>query len=112
LPEDWRYKNIQYLRGSKFRLARYEAPSAEWDHDHCKGCWAKFGSLEGPDILQSGYVTRTPSVESPEPEMVRASKETRWVMIPEPEVQGFHSHWLCPKCFGNFRDVLEFQLEP
>jgi hypothetical protein len=31
-------------------------PRADWDHDHCEGCWAKFME-SGSDALTEGYVT-------------------------------------------------------
>ena len=111
LADDWRYANIQHLRGAVFKVATYEPPSDEWDHDHCSGCWAKFASFDGPDILHSGHVIRIPHFDSPEPEFITKRKEEGMRCIPQPQVQGFHLHWVCPTCFKDFRELLGFKVE-
>ena len=49
-------------------------PRAEWDHDHCAFCWAKFADVDGPEILREGYAT--------------------------PD----DYYWICPTCFTDFRE--------
>jgi len=109
---DWRYDNLKHLRGATFRYAKYKAPTSDWDHDHCKGCWAKFAEFDGPDILHEGYVSAKPYEPTPESEfIIRARKEGKRV-IPKPAVDGFTLHWVCPLCFEDFRGVLGLRLEP
>jgi hypothetical protein len=56
--QEWkehRLKMLEHLRASTF--ADYTAPSPEWDHDHCAGCWATFAQFDGPEILHRGHFT-------------------------------------------------------
>jgi hypothetical protein len=108
---DWRYDNIQHLHGATFRLAQYKAPSADWDHDHCKGCWATFADFDGTGILHEGYVTASPDEGAPEPEFITRCKERGMACVPQPTVNGALLHWVCPECFEGFRRELGFQLE-
>ena len=73
--QDWRYENIRRLQGAAFGFAKYRAPSDEWDHDHCRGCWAKFADLHGPGILHEGYVTALPIEETSEPEFIPNARQ-------------------------------------
>ena len=81
---DWRIENCEFIRGEKLRRRRYEAPSKEWDHDHCMACWAKFADFEGSGIFHEGYATIA---------------ESKW---------GADYHWICPKCFSDLRESLEW----
>jgi hypothetical protein len=55
-PDDWRLLNVKrHLEGASFRLKPYRTKNAEWDHDHCAGCWAKFAESNIPDALREGY---------------------------------------------------------
>ena len=85
---DWRYDNIEYLQGATFRLAKYKAPSADWDHDHCSGCWAKFADFDGTDILHEGYFAACPDKETSEPEFVSRCTDQGMACIQQPTVNG------------------------
>lgn len=53
---DWRLRNQKnYLQGARLRRRPYAPPTADWDHDHCEFCMARF-SLRAGD-LGEGYVT-------------------------------------------------------
>jgi len=108
--QDWRYENIRRLQGAAFGFAKYRAPSDEWDHDHCRGCWAKFADLHGPGILHEGYVTALPIEETSEPEFIARCKAEGFYCIPQPAVGDRTLHWFCPQCFEDFRDELGFRL--
>jgi len=72
---DWRLGGQErYLTGVTLRWQEYHAPSANWDHDHCAFCWAKFMDSPEPNVQRTGYAT--------------------------PD----HKHWICPQCFADFRD--------
>jgi hypothetical protein len=53
----------------------------DWDHDHCEFCFAKFASIDGPDILHEG-----------------------WTTVDE-------YRWICDTCFQDFRDRFGWQIE-
>lgn len=56
MADDWRLMGQEkYLMRVTVYRRRWKAPSAEWDHDHCTFCWAKF--MEAPDALREGYTT-------------------------------------------------------
>lgn len=115
--EEWRQHKLHWLedyRGKSFRFAKYSAPIDEWDHDHCEGCRAKFSeSNNDPDSLSEGYVTAEPAdnTPSPEPEYITKCKEQGAYCIPLPSVGSFYYYWVCPACFEEFREILEFRLE-
>jgi hypothetical protein len=81
--DDWRLGNqADWLQGVEVRRTEYKQPSKEWDHDHCEFCWAKF--TEHPyseePTLQVGYVA------------------------------GQFNHWICEKCFGDFRERFQWRV--
>jgi hypothetical protein len=81
---DWRIDNCKALHGAKLRRKEYRAPSKEWDHDHCAGCWATFMEIDAPDILHEGYAT---TVEYK---------------------LGEDYEWVCPTCFADLRAVMDW----
>jgi len=128
---DYRLDMLKRLRGGTFRFAVYEKPSDEWDHDHCEGCWAKFAEFDGPDILHEGFVyselaqakTTKPLSEifrevglppevadAPERHLTVISKVSEMRIVGQPLVDGYRLHWLCPECFRQCQDALEFRL--
>jgi hypothetical protein len=111
LIENWRYSRICHLQGSTFSFAKYQAPSDDWDHDHCSGCWAKFAEFDGPEILHSGYVTKTPEAEIDEPEFITECKKMGMRALPQPQVGGYWLEWVCSRCFTDFRELLGFTVE-
>lgn len=75
--DDWRLQGQeQYLQGVTLVRREYRryAPNAEWDHDHCAFCSAKFMVEDHPDVLHEGYATLD------------------------------DYHWICPTCFESFRE--------
>ena len=82
-PNDWRlHGQERFLKGVvllKREYRRYQ-PNAQWDHDHCAFCWAKFMVEEVPEVLHEGYCTED------------------------------EYHWICASCFSDFRDHFEWKL--
>jgi hypothetical protein len=74
---DWRLRGQEaYLGGAALvrRPYRRYAANADWDHDHCAFCWAKFMVEDLPIVLHEGYATRD------------------------------DYHWICQRCFQDFRE--------
>jgi hypothetical protein len=81
--DDWRLSNASFLQGAAFRWKRWRQPSADWDHDHCVGCWAKFSLYEGDESLKEGYaITR------------------------ETSTHGEDYYWICRSCFDDLKERL------
>ncbi len=72
----------RFLKGKTLLFRPYTPPRPGWDHDHCAFCWAKFMQSGGPETLQEGYVTED------------------------------RQHWICVRCFADFRDQFEWTLTP
>jgi hypothetical protein len=73
--KDWRLQGQEKcLTGITLTRRRWRQSRPRWDHDHCEFCWATFAAVDGPDILQEGWMT---------------PDEYRWV---------------CDQCFEDFRD--------
>jgi hypothetical protein len=97
---DWRRRGQEkHLRGARLAWRRYQAMSAQWEHEHCEFCWAKFLDanyspahrvlLESdPEVLAGGY-TEAPGGTQPAGE-----------------------HWICKPCFEDFREEFEWELVP
>ena len=80
---DWRMQGQdKYLQGATLirRAWRRPARNPNWDHDHCKFCWAKFIAEPQPDSLQEGYCT--------------------------PD----EYHWICTTCFEDFKARFEWKV--
>jgi hypothetical protein len=77
---DWRLTNqAKYLKGVSLYLRKFHVHSGhpEWDHKHCDFCWAKIvekKEKEDTELLLEAYCTED------------------------------GSHWICPKCFADFRE--------
>lgn len=110
MESDWRYNNIKHMREAVFRFAEYKAPSDDWDHDHCNGCWAKFAEFDAPDVLHSGYVAAIPHKDTSEPDLIKEWKKEGMRCIRQPAVDGYTLQWVCEPCFRDFRDLLGFKL--
>jgi hypothetical protein len=59
--DDWRLATNEapWMHGARLRRTEYRRPSPDWDHDHCRLCWAKFAEedvAERLDALPKGYV--------------------------------------------------------
>jgi hypothetical protein len=79
---DWRAENARWTCGAVLRFRKYVQPRKDWDHDHCEGCWAKFMESGSPDVLTEGYVTED------------------------------SNRWICPDCFRDLREEMEWRLAP
>jgi hypothetical protein len=111
--EEWKQFKLdclEYLRGYSFQLADYIAPNAEWDHDHCEGCMAKFAGFDAPDILQSVYCTMVEDDYEPaeEPMLIQRAREMGRNVMKKPDTR----KWVCQKCLDEFRGALGWKLEP
>ena len=109
--KEWRQhklKSLERFKGFSFQLADYIPPSTDWDHDHCEGCWSKFASFEGPEILHNGYFTivhaEDESIE--EPEFVRQAQELGNKVLAKPDSR----NWICRECFEEFCDILNWKV--
>ncbi len=79
--EDWRLQGQEkYLKSAKFQYIEYIKSKDNWDHDHCSFCYAKFMEKGNPDSLHEGYTTED------------------------------HYHWVCTKCFEDFKDLFAWKL--
>jgi len=79
---DWRLQGQEaYLLGAALRRRRYAPPRADWDHDHCEFCSAKFMDADLPDALREGYATS----------------------------DGYR--WICDRCFEDFRARFGWSLD-
>ena len=92
VEDDWRLSGNEGLfRGAVFTRQAYRRWSPEWDHDHCPFCWASFseadsaGDIEG--ALYEGYSTAGPPAD------------------PQDDY-----YWVCPSCFDDFREHLEWSV--
>lgn len=69
---------------AQLRLRKFQTRAGQpnWDHEHCDFCWPKIveekGKKDGDDLLVEAYVT----------------------------IDG--SHWVCPKCFADFRTPFQW----
>ena len=110
--EEWKqYKlnSLERLRASAFHLADYAAPNAEWDHDHCVGCWAKFADFDAPEVLHSGYFTIVQFEDEPseEPLLIQQARESGQDVVKKTDTK----EWVCQACFEELRSALDWKLE-
>ena len=80
--KQWRIDKGEFLKGATLQRRRWKAPSAEWDHDHCACCWAKFAEFDAPDIQHEGYTTAD------------------------------SCHWVCEECVTGLKDEMGWHLAP
>jgi hypothetical protein len=76
------YDYIQHLKGLTLWRSTWTRPRAEWDHDHCAVCWAKFSDIDAPEILREGFTTGTDYAH------------------------GARYEWVCDPCFSKLRDEM------
>lgn len=79
---DWRVENARATMGASLIRRAYRRQSANWDHDHCCGCWAKFMETDASDVLTEGYATYT------------------------------EYDWVCGNCYEELRHILKWKLAP
>jgi len=97
---DWRLETGEeaWMHGARLRWARYKQPTADWDHDHCALCGAKFMDRDEVDVLREGYVFQPdsdPTVLS-EPQRTSFHDGQRIVSAPT------GNEWICATCFSDF----------
>ncbi len=83
ITSDWRLTNQEnYLKNKELTFQRWEKlKGSTSDHDHCAFCFAKFTDRDDiKDSLQEGYCTKD------------------------------RYHWICEKCFGDFKDRFNWQI--
>jgi hypothetical protein len=110
--KEYKLKSLAPYEGALFRFQTYKAPSEEWTHDHCCGCWSEFAEYDAEHILHHGYVTTKPDQSTHEPEFITESKVQGMTCIPAPAISGYLLYWVCPDCFEEFCEILKFTLEP
>ena len=82
-PDDWRLAGPKrYLQGLGWTRKPYRKYRPDWDHDHCKFCWAKLMEDGPPGTLGEGYATQ----------------------------DGYH--WVCPTCFIDFKEMFDWRETP
>src|ERR1700687_476433 len=79
---DWRCDLAHHIRGVTLWKSTYIQFSADWNHDHCAGCGARFAEFDGPDILREGYTTG-PDYK-----------------------KGARYEWVCEQCFSDLKDEM------
>ena len=86
--KQWRIDQAGFLKGATLQWRNWKAPSAQWDHDHCACCWAKFAEWDAPEIQHQGYTTT------------------------DLHSHGAGYHWVCEECFTDLKDEMQWQLVP
>jgi hypothetical protein len=111
---------LRYLephRGFVFRWQRWRMLRADWSHDHCKGCWARFSEFpESRDDrnyddrnYNEGWVTLWPVHDPAVPTDPVSSGG--FTYVPSPKPGGFQLDWFCPECFEAVREELQFVVD-
>jgi hypothetical protein len=77
-----------FPKGAMFERKKWNAQRADWDHDHCSYCWAKFGEWDAPEIKHEGYTTTDAHGHDP----------------------GYQ--WVCEACFAELRNEMGWVLAP
>lgn len=107
---------LRQYEGFVFRWQAYKAPSPEWNHDHCKGCWVTFAERpsEWSDaVYTEGWVTLWPVSGTAHEEAALVAKwRAAGRVLVAPRRGGFQLDWLCPECFEACREELGFVIDP
>ena len=73
--KDWRAMGQEkYLLGKSLSWNKYTPNTEKDDHDHCAFCFKKFMVTAGNEVATEGYSTKN------------------------------NSHWVCEKCFEDFKE--------
>jgi hypothetical protein len=109
--EEWKQyklKSLQRLRALTVTFADYTPPSAEWDHDHCEGCWATFALFDAPEILHAGYFTTVQMGDESkkESEIIQQARESGREVLAKPDTK----RWVCQGCINEFSRDLDWKL--
>jgi hypothetical protein len=106
---------LSRYRGFVFRWQPYRTPSADWDHDHCPGCWTRFAERLrewGDAVHTQGRVTLWPANSDAESEYISNAKAAEHACVPSPKIGGFQLDWICSTCFEACRHELGFIVDP
>jgi hypothetical protein len=104
MPEDdWRLTwEEDWMYGAQLERRRFEAPSPDWDHEHCVLCQDKF--MEPPsEALHEGLVhgydrsRQAPSLER----RLRTHRDAPEAFSTSVEAPA-QKEWICETCFSDF----------
>ncbi|HEU4973836.1 MAG TPA: hypothetical protein VFT50_02010 [Baekduia sp.] len=96
-PDDWRRQGQEdYLRGARLTWKRYQALSAQWEHEHCEFCWQKFLDAEYSPEHRRALEERSDDIEPAGYTNLAAGDVPagKW--------------WICKRCFEDFADEIEW----
>ena len=80
---DWRLRGQErYLKGVTLVFKPYLKYREDWDHDHCDFCGAKFMEQKNDKTLNEGYTTED------------------------------DYHWVCTRCFNDFKKIFRWKVAP
>ena len=92
-PDDWRRMGQErYLLGAPLTLKRYQALSAEWEHEHCEFCFSTF--------IDPNHSPQAAKPLSSEPGKGTYAGYTN-VDAPDRPAGKW---WICKQCFEDFAD--------
>jgi hypothetical protein len=64
-PDDWRRTGQEdYLGGVRLTWKRYQALTAQWEHEHCAFCWQKFLDANYSELHRQWLEKHPEEVES------------------------------------------------
>lgn len=98
-PDDWRRQGQEEdLRGLRFTWKRYQAYTAEWEHEHCEMCRAVFLDAEHSEAARA-------ALADPDAEVLPAG----YANLPDADSSAGHS-WICARCFADFAEELGWEI--
>ena len=97
--DDWRRQGQErYLHGARLTLKRYQALSAQWEHEHCEFCWHKFLDTQYSEIHRRAVEER--------PDLNSAEGYTNLGAQDRPAGKW----WICRQCFEDFATEFEWSV--
>lgn len=108
-------ESLSRYQGFVFRWQNYRMLRADWDHDHCLGCWVRFAErpYEWPDeVHTAGWVTLWPVQDTDVASQPRSLTSAGLTYVSSPTMNGYQLDWLCPECFEACRELLGFVVDP
>jgi hypothetical protein len=95
--DDWRRTGQEeYLSGARLTWKRYQALSAQWEHEHCTFCWQKF--------LDANYSERHRQWLEERPDEVEPAAYTNIAGQEAPAGKW----WICKRCYSDFAEEFEW----
>src|SRR5260370_22851931 len=121
--KDWRLRSQEdYVNGATVLRKRCKAWSADWEHDHCEFCWAKFMDpafspeharfiAKHPEVLTKGYAVqgRRPD-ETDGPVMGRIYSADGAIEEKAPSPTRDDYWWICPQCVADFAERFQWRI--